>query len=72
MTIKQATELIPDIEAFKKELCNACVANDWYCPSDCDCLKKAQRMDFERILKSYARNDGDLKKVIRFIYQARI
>nr|DAI38385.1 MAG TPA: protein of unknown function (DUF4350) [Caudoviricetes sp.] len=29
-------------------------------------------MGFERILKSYVRNGGNLGKVIRFIYQAGI
>lgn len=72
MTIEQARECIPDFNAFENEFCNSCVANNWYCPDRCSVLKKALKMDFERILKSYARNDGDLTKVSRFLREAQI
>lgn len=72
MTIEQARECIPDFNAFENEFCNSCVANNWYCPDRCPVLKKALKMDFERILKSYARNDGDLTKVSRFLREAQI
>lgn len=72
MTIEQARECIPDFNAFENEFCNSCVANNWYCPYRCPVLKKALKMDFERILKSYARNDGDLTKVSRFLREAQI
>lgn len=72
MTIEQAREDIPDFKAFENEFCNKCVANDWYCPDRCRILGKALKIDFERILKSYARNDGDLAKVSRFLREAKI
>lgn len=72
MTIEQARDCIPDFNAFENEFCNKCVANDWYCPDRCRILGKALKMDFERILKSYARNDGDLTKVSRFLREAKI
>lgn len=72
MTIEQAREDIPDLKAFENEFCNKCVANDWYCPDRCRILEKALKIDFERILKSYARNDGDLTKVSRFLREAKI
>lgn len=72
MTIEQAKELIPDFDSFCKETCDHCSANDWYCPSHCVTLNLARNMDFELIQKSYARNDGLIWKVIRYIRQARI
>lgn len=72
MTIEDAKAYIPDFDAFRKETCNICTANDWYCPSECDTLKKARQLDFNRILKCYARNGGDIQKVINYIRTARI
>ena len=72
MTIEEAKEYIPDFEAFRKEFCSVCVANDWYCPNVCNALLKASELDYNRILKCYARNDGEMWKVVRWIRQARI
>lgn len=72
MTIEQAKECIPNIKAFENEFCNSCVENDWYCTGRCHILEKARKLDFERILKSYARNDGDLRKVRRFLREVQI
>lgn len=55
MTIKEAKEYIPDFEVFRKEVCATCT-EEWYCPCNCEELNKASRMDFNRILKCYARN----------------
>lgn len=44
--------------------------NDWYCPSDCDLLEEASKLDYDIILKAYARNDGDLNKVCRYLITA--
>ena len=71
MTIKEAKEYIPDFETFRKEVCATCT-EEWYCPCNCEELNKASRMDFNRILKCYARNDGEMYKVLRWIRQARI
>lgn len=73
MTIEEAKEYIPDYEAFRKEACTVCTANDWYCPFNvCDTLLKAGELDYERILRCYARHDGEMYKVFRWIRQARI
>ena len=72
MTIEEAKEYIPDFEAFRKEACTVCTANDWYCPNVCDTLLKAGELDYNRILKCYARHDGEMYKVFRWLKQARI
>ena len=71
MTIEEAKKDIPDLDSFCYQACHSC-NNDWYCPSYCDILKKARQMDFNRILKRYARNDGEMYKVLRWLKQARI
>lgn len=72
MNIEQVREEIPDIKWFKHIICDACTANDWYCPSDCDFLLKAGQMPFEKIQQAFARHDGDLTKVIKYIKQYKI
>lgn len=71
MTIEQVKKEIPDMEAFCGMACNAC-NSDWYCPDYCIVLQKAFKMDFEKIQKSYARNDGDWSKVCRYIKRVAI
>ena len=72
MTERQAREDIPDIDTFCKECCGNCTSNDWYCPSACKVLKKARKLDFDRIVKCYAEHDGDLNKVCRYIRNTKI
>ena len=72
MTLDEAREEIGDIDNFYKNACYDCTANDWFCPDECDNLKKARQIDFDRIVKAYARYDGDLSKVFRYINQAKI
>lgn len=72
MTIEEAKEYIPDFEAFRNEFCSVCVANDWCCPNVCDTLLKAGELDYNRILKCYARNDGEIWKVVQWLKKARI
>lgn len=72
MTLDEARKKLGNIDDFCKSACSVCTANDWYCPTECDTLRKARRMNFDRIIKSYARNDGDLSKVFRFIKEAKI
>lgn len=67
MTIEEAKREIPDFNTFQKEACNRCTANDWYCPSLCKMLLKAQKLDYNRILKCYARHGGEIWKVFRWI-----
>lgn len=71
MTIEEAKKDIPDLDTFCMLACNNCGA-DWYCPTYCDVLEKAKRMDFNRILKCYARNGGEMYKVLRWLKKARI
>ena len=71
MTIEEAKEYIPDVDSLCRQAC-LCCNNEWYCPTYCDVLEKAARMDYNRILKCYARNDGEMWKVVRWIRQARI
>ena len=66
MTIEEAKEYIPDFDSFCRKAC-LCCDNEWYCLSYCDVLEKASRMDFNHILKCYARNDGEMYKVLRWL-----
>lgn len=71
MTVDAAKKEIPTIEMFLATACGCCTSNDWYCPSYCDVLEKAQRIPFEKIQQAYARHDGDMRKVDRYIRQYR-
>ena len=71
MTIEETKEYIPDFDSFRYQAC-LCCDNEWYCPTYCNVLEKAERIDFNRILKCYARNDGEMYKVLRWLKQARI
>lgn len=55
-----------NIKEFAHESCTYCSC-DWYCPSYCDVLEKAEKMDFELIRKKYIQHEGDLTKVWRYI-----
>lgn len=71
MTIEQARQEMPNIGYFLNVACGCCTANDWYCPSYCHDLEKAQKMPFEKIQQAYARHDGEIWKVMRYIKQAK-
>lgn len=71
MTIEEAKEYIPDFDTFCGQACFCC-NNEWFCPTYCDVLEKASRIDFNRILKCYARHDGEMHKILRWLKQARI
>lgn len=72
MTYEQAKEELGDIDAFCHQMCVSCTANDAFCPSDCDDLQKARQLDFDRIVKCYARSDGDLWAVMRYIKTCKV
>ncbi|MBR2870156.1 MAG: hypothetical protein IKB98_02075 [Clostridia bacterium] len=72
MRIDKARQELIDIDNFCKKACDGCTANDWYCPSECEMLTKARKLDFERIVRCYAYHDGDLCKVFRYIKQTKI
>ena len=69
MTIEEAKQEIPDFNTFANEFCNVCTS-DTYCSFYCDTLKKAKNM-FDRVQQSYARYDGDIMKVDRYIKRAK-
>lgn len=69
MTLDEAKQECPYFDTFANEFCCACTA-DFYCPSYCDTLIKAGRI-FDRVLEAYARHDGDMRKVGRFIKRAK-
>lgn len=71
MTLDEAKKVLPNFESFKIQCCLYC-SNDWYCPSNCDLLDKAEKMNFEDIQKAWARNDEDIVKVCRYIKQKRV
>lgn len=66
----EALKELADIDTFCHMACTAC-NHDWYCPTHCDMLEKAKKLDFEKIVKSYARNEGDWSKVFRYIKRAK-
>ena len=72
MTEKQAREELVSIDSLCHIVCNICSSNDWYCPTECDLLIKARKIDFDRIIKCYAQHNGDLVKVCRYIKNTRI
>lgn len=69
MTIDEAKGKIPDFDTFCKEYCNACL-NSAFCAYYCNTLDKAERI-FDRVLQAYARHNGDLVKVERYIKNAK-
>ena len=71
MTLEEAKREIPSFESFQKLTCDMC-SNDWYCPSYCNYLEKAEKMDFDEIQKKFAQHDGDMKNVFGFIKRKRI
>ena len=72
MTYEEAIEEIENIENLCKQLCNSCTSNDWYCPDECKIIERAKQIPFEKIVKSYARNEGQLWKVARFIRRCNL
>ena len=67
MTIEKVKEEIPTFEVFAKICCDNCTANDAYCPSYCHELEKASRIPLEILQAKYAKYDGDLRKVVRYV-----
>jgi hypothetical protein len=72
MTVEEAKKDLGDIDRFCRCVCDYCTANDWYCPTYCEMLEKARKIDFNRILKCYAKHEGDLMKVVRYIKATKI
>lgn len=70
MKLTEAKAEIKDIDTFCHCACIHC-NNDWFCPSYCEMLEKARRIPFYRIIACYARHDGDMAKVFRYIKQTK-
>lgn len=67
MTYEEALQEIPNIDSFCRYVCNCGCGHEDYCPTECSLLEKARQLDFDRIVKCYARHEGDLEKVFRYI-----
>lgn len=66
MTLEEAREEVPNIDAFCKHAYINC-SNDWFCPTFCNTLEKAVKMDYGVLIHCYARSDGDWSKIFRYI-----
>lgn len=71
MTLEEAKVELPNFDFFRRCVCDECTANDWYCPSDCESLVRAKRIPFEKIQIEFAKFDGELWKVMRYIKDRR-
>lgn len=72
MELEQAKKELPDFASFCSMMCNCWCRCDWYCPTPCKEIEKAEKIDFERIQNCYARHDGDMTKVVRYIRSTKI
>lgn len=63
------TTLMNEIKTIDDLYAHACVSckSEWYCPTHCEWLEKAEKMPFEKIQKAYVRNEGDMRKVYRYV-----
>lgn len=72
MTIEEAKEELKDLEVLEWAMCDYCTANDFYCYSPCAERDKIKQIGYDRIIKSYARNNGDIEKVFQYIKRTKI
>ena len=70
MTLDEAKQKIPTIDSFADELCVYC-HNECICSLWCETLRKAEKM-FEKVQTAYARYDGDIVKIDRYIKGAKL
>ena len=54
-------------DEFAERVCEGCVANDWYCPTECNFLEKARTYPIERINKAFEYCDEDMFKTCKLI-----
>lgn len=69
MTLDEAKQEIPDFDTFATKYCDMCM-HDAFCDFYCYTIAKAERI-FDRVQKAYARHDGDMVKVERYIKNAK-
>jgi hypothetical protein len=67
MTVLEARNDIQNIEQLCNRICCNCPVDELFCPTPCIELEKAIRMPFEKLLRCYARSNGDLKEVLKYI-----
>lgn len=72
MTIEQAKIEIPDLETYFRLDCDTDCNLDYYCPSDCKDHTKARKLGIDKIQSAYARHDGDLWEVTKYIRRASV
>jgi hypothetical protein len=65
MTIEEAKEIMPDINWIFKNICHTC-SNIDEC-ANCKLHKKASRIGYDNIIECFAKTDGNMKKVLRYI-----
>ena len=59
MSIDKAKDQFGDnADAMCRILCDYCIANDWYCPSDCDFIAWVRR-NYNKAIERMAKLDGD-------------
>lgn len=65
MTVEEAKQIMPDINWVFKHICHNC-SNIDMC-AKCKMHKKANRIGYDNIIKYFAKTNGDMKKVLRYI-----
>lgn len=69
MTLDEAKKEIPTFDSFADKFC-ACCYNDVICNMHCKTMQKVEKM-FDRVQQAYARHDGDIMKIDRYIKNAK-
>lgn len=67
----RAAEELVNIDTFCILMCKYC-KNKGYCHAQCGLRIKARIIGFEKIVACYVLNDGDFKKVKRFIKKYKV
>ena len=52
---------------FEREICDNCIANDWYCPTPCEFIEKTRKYKYKRLKNAYIDVGGDLQLLTRRI-----
>ena len=65
---EQVKEEYGSLDNMCLEICNCCTAvPDGYCTGGCTTLDKMKTIGFDQLAKIYAKHDGNLLKVLRYI-----
>lgn len=63
------TEITKDELAQK--ICDDCIANDWYCPSECDFLEKMRRVPIKKLNERYEHYQGYIYDFARWLKRTK-